>query len=53
MPGNIILINGSIEYELWDSKMDDLLKYLDKHGTKVKELNLKVQLKTKEVKKDA
>lgn len=34
MPANTVLINGSIEYYLGDSKMDDLLKYLDEHGWK-------------------
>lgn len=37
MPGNIITINGVIEYYVGDSKMDRLIEYLDKYGTKQKE----------------
>lgn len=45
MPGNIIIINGVAEYYIGDSKMDELIKFLDEHG--IKEPNL-----SEEVKKD-
>lgn len=46
MPGNTVLINGVIEYYVGDSKMDELLEYLDKYGSKIDKI-------TKEVKGDA
>jgi len=55
MPGNTILINGSIEYYVGDSKMDELIKYLNEHGTKQEsEISTgKIEgAKVKEVKKD-
>ncbi len=36
MPGNTIRINSSLEWYVGDSKMDKLLKYLDKIGFRVK-----------------
>ena len=37
MPGNVIKINGSWrEYYVGDSKMDGLLKWLDKNGCPIK-----------------
>jgi hypothetical protein len=34
MPGNQIAINGVIEYYVGDSKMDELLAWLDNNGIK-------------------
>lgn len=34
MPSNQILINKLMEYYVGDSKMDELLKWLDKNGFK-------------------
>ena len=34
MPGNIININSSIEYYVGDSKMDELMAWLNKNGFK-------------------
>jgi len=34
MPGNQIVINGAIEYYVGDSKMDELLAWLDNNGIK-------------------
>lgn len=47
MPGNTVLINGSIEYYLGDSNMDELLEYLNKNGWKPEDES------KEEVKKDA
>lgn len=49
MPGNIITINGIIEYYVGDSKMDELIKYLDEYGTKQMEKGKSKE--TEEVKK--
>lgn len=48
MPGNIIVINGLIEYYVGDSKMDGLLEYLDEHG--LKREKEKAETERKEVK---
>jgi len=57
MPGNIILINGSIEYYVGDSSMDGLMGYLNEHGYKQKrEKSPGVEVEgheIEEVKKDA
>ena len=34
MPGNQVIINKSIEYYVGDSKMQELLKWLDSNGIK-------------------
>lgn len=34
MPGNQIVINNSIKYYVGDSRMEDLLVWLDNNGTK-------------------
>lgn len=37
MPGNIISINDAIKYYVGDSKMDDLVEWLDTNGFKEEE----------------
>ena len=32
MPGNLIIINGSMEWYVGDSMVDELIDYLDKIG---------------------
>lgn len=34
MPSNTVVINGVDEYYVGDSKMDKLIKFLNKHGTR-------------------
>jgi len=34
MPGNRIVVNGAIEYYVGDSRMDELLAWLDHNGIK-------------------
>jgi hypothetical protein len=41
MPGNDVIINGSIFYYVGDSKMKELIKWLDKNGIKEKRKCLK------------
>lgn len=36
MPGNIININNAIDYYVGDSKMNELVKWLDTNGFKEK-----------------
>lgn len=36
MPGNDVSINNSIFYYVGDSKMDELIEWLDKNGIKEK-----------------
>ena len=40
MPGNIITINSNKEYYVGDSKMDELLKWLDNNGLEESEVLL-------------
>ncbi len=37
MPSNDVLVNGSIEYMVGDSKMDELMEWLDTNGKKQKQ----------------
>jgi len=34
MPGNVIVLNESIQYYVGDSKMPELMKWLKKNGVK-------------------
>jgi hypothetical protein len=48
MPGNQIVINNAIKYYVGDSKMDELLMWLDSNGIK-REGNPNAELQTTEM----
>ncbi len=42
MPANQVVINNGIKYYVGDSKMEELLSWLDRNGIKLEEEELKL-----------
>ena len=39
MPANGVLINGTLEYAVSDSKMGKLMEWLNNNGTKIRDIS--------------